>query len=648
MSSARLSWPTAATNVGGRLDEHLGLVVAAAACAGVAVVGMANGGYFSTTWGWIVLGLAWVVCVVLLLADDIAFRSLELATVGGLAIFVAWVAASIAWSVDRAQSVAELERDVVYVLAALAAVLVVRTVWTPHLLGGLLGAISAVDLYALATRLFPSGSGLDPIVLNQLSRPIGYPNGLGIFSVLGILLAVGFATGPWRIWARVAASAALPLVATTLYFTYSRGAWLALIVAAAVTLAIDSRRFELITGAAALLPASAAAIWVTAHQRSLTSLAGRLAQIRAEGRHELVLIAAATAASAASGFLVTRLRPRIDLSFRRRGQVGVLVSTGALVALVATTYVSGGPFHLARRAYRSFEAPPSSAAPQQALQNDLNRRLFSLNGTYRLEQWRAAWHEHELHALRGSGAGSFEQYWLQHRTVKLDVRDAHSLYMETLAELGWAGLGLLVIALAAPLVAAIAVRRSPLVPSACGAYAAYLLHTGIDWDWEVPAVTVSGLLCGVALLAAARGAGHDRQITLPMPVRTVTAAATVAIAVLSILGLIGNRALTAATRAVDAGEWRTGASQARTAVSWMPWSGHAWQQLGDAQLGLGQAAAARASLRRAVRKSPHDWSTWFDLGTVSRGEQRRDAYRHASALNPLQSNVRLLRRRGDL
>ena len=38
---------------------------------------------------------------------------------------------------------------------------------------------------------------------------------------------------------------------------------------------------------------------------------------------------------------------------------------------------------------------------------------------------------------------------------------------------------------------------------AAGGFAAYLVHTGLDWDWEMPAVTLTGLLCGVGLLAVA-------------------------------------------------------------------------------------------------------------------------------------------------
>ena len=120
--------------------------------------------------------------------------------------------------------------------------------------------------------------------------------------------------------------------------------------------------------------------------------------------------------------------------------------------------------------------------------------------------WRAALNEYRAHPALGDGAGAFGGYWLQHPSADPGVqgtRDAHSLYIETLAELGPFGLALLLIALGAPL-AALPRARSPAVPAAAGAYVAYLVHAGVDWDWEMPAVTLAALLCGAAVLAASR------------------------------------------------------------------------------------------------------------------------------------------------
>ena len=134
----------------------------------------------------------------------------------------------------------------------------------------------------------------------------------------------------------------------------------------------------------------------------------------------------------------------------------------------------------------------------------------------RSSYWRAAISDARAHPLAGSGAGSFDDYWTRHRTVDVGVQDAHSLYLETLAELGLVGLVLLVGALVPPLIAVGATRSDPNVAIAAAGYIAFLVHAGLDWDWEMPATTLTGLACAAALLAAARppfspraARGHD-------------------------------------------------------------------------------------------------------------------------------------------
>jgi O-antigen ligase len=118
--------------------------------------------------------------------------------------------------------------------------------------------------------------------------------------------------------------------------------------------------------------------------------------------------------------------------------------------------------------------------------------------------WRVAASDVSEHPLLGSGAGSFDDYWLEHRPIPADVRDAHSLYLETVAELGIVGLALLLCALGTPLVAAVRARAQGVLASAAAGYAAFLVHAGLDWDWEMPVTVVAGLACGAAILVAPR------------------------------------------------------------------------------------------------------------------------------------------------
>ena len=155
----------------------------------------------------------------------------------------------------------------------------------------------------------------------------------------------------------------------------------------------------------------------------------------------------------------------------------------------------------------------------------------------RPEYWRVAWTEVGLNPWLGSGARTFHVYWLLYRPIEVNVRDAHSLYLETLAELGPVGLALLLAALAVPLTAAVRARAHPLVPAAAGAYVAFLIHAAQDWDWEMPAVTLSGLFCGAALLVVAR---PESTPALTPRVRAVAGGLALALAGLAAAGLLDN------------------------------------------------------------------------------------------------------------
>ncbi|MGH3133804.1 MAG: O-antigen ligase family protein [Gaiellaceae bacterium] len=155
----------------------------------------------------------------------------------------------------------------------------------------------------------------------------------------------------------------------------------------------------------------------------------------------------------------------------------------------------------------------------------------------RVDYWGVAWSQFEENAWLGSGAGTFARYWEREETP-VAVRDAHSLYVETLAELGPAGLVLLLAALGIPILAARVGRNHAMTGTGASAYTAYLVHAGLDWDWEMPAVTLAGLLCGVALLAAGRQ--RPDEITIGARGRGVFAFAAVAIGGLALAGRLAN------------------------------------------------------------------------------------------------------------
>ena len=90
----------------------------------------------------------------------------------------------------------------------------------------------------------------------------------------------------------------------------------------------------------------------------------------------------------------------------------------------------------------------------------------SRSGHGRADYWRVAAGMVGRAPVLGTGAGSFERYWTQERSAPHNARDAHNLYLEALAELGPAGLTLLLVALGAPLTGLGRSRHAPLGPAA--------------------------------------------------------------------------------------------------------------------------------------------------------------------------------------
>jgi O-antigen ligase len=145
--------------------------------------------------------------------------------------------------------------------------------------------------------------------------------------------------------------------------------------------------------------------------------------------------------------------------------------------------------------------------------------------------WRIAWRDYRDNPALGSGAGTYVYAWGGTLTPSGGVAvDAHSLYLESLAELGPVGLALLTGTLGLPL---LAIRRSGLATVAGAAYVAFLVHAAIDFDWEMPAVTLAALGCAAILLVEQREDTTLVRVSTRLRVATALLAAAVAIAVLA-------------------------------------------------------------------------------------------------------------------
>jgi O-antigen ligase len=327
----------------------------------------------------------------------------------------------------------------------------------------------------------------------------------------------------------------------------------------------------------------------------------------------------------AFGLSRAEARARVGERARRVYARGLLVALAA--GIVALFAVVGAPPTLARKAWDSFKAPPVSVT-------SLNQRLLSFSGSGRVDAWRLALDDFGQHPVTGSGAGSYEAFWNRHRPSISDVRDAHNLYLETMAELGSVGLVLLLVVLATPLAVVRRAARHPLGPAAAGAYVVYLVHAGVDWDWEVPAVTVAGLLAGLTLLVMARGTRGRSELTLRA--RVAILAAVVSCAAFALVGLVGHTATAASAKALREGRLQEAEVRARDAARWEPWSPRPWQLIADARYQQGDVGAAVRYYRLALRRDPQNWQLWSDLGFALGGTGRAAdaAFAQARLLNP--------------
>lgn len=611
--------------ISSRLAVPLG---AACVLGGVAA---AHGGYFPTAWNWTSLALLWLASLALALRPRIALSRAEVIVLIGLFVLTGWTALSLLWSQNPGASIEETQRTLVYVAGALALALGVDSRRVGSLMGGAVIAIGAVCAYGLATRLFPDRFGyVAPFAGYRLFAPLGYWNALGAFAAIGLLLAAGIALRGHRPHARCAAAALLPILAATQYFTFSRGAAIALACGLGAAIAVETRRLALAGGMLTLGLPAALAVWLGANSPGMIHELPSPTLAAHDGHRLAVAIVALCAVSAALALALSHVQAHVHVGERARKVSARGALAALLVGIVVLFAALGTPWSLAQRAWGSFTTQPVHTT-------SLNQRLLTLSGSGRAEAWRIAINDFAQHPVAGSGAGTYQDYWLAHRRSGGNLRDAHNLYLETAAELGAVGLMLLLIVLAAPLAVLARARHHPLASAAAGAFVVFLVHAAGDWDWEMPAVSLAGLLAGLSLLVIARKA--SRQIKLGWAAHAGVLAAVLATAAFAFVGLRGHTAEAASAAALDHGRSTEAQRLAREAAAWEPWSSRPWQLIASARFDIGDLAGAARYDRLALRQDPNNWELWFDLGYALDGRAADAAFAHARKLDPLNSEI---------
>jgi len=570
--------------------------------------------------------------------------------------FAIWSAISSLWSGSVELSVAEADRVLVYLGIFLAAFLLAQTDQRRQRFGeGIAIAITGVVLLSLATRVLPHvfDLSLEKVNGSRLKYPLGYWNAIGLFCAMATLMLLWMTRRSLVPWLRWFSAAAIPPIFLALYLTYSRGGILVLVVAGALLLALSTDRlWMLATGLSGVVGVLPAILYVSGHSgianNNLSSYTGQglvtLALILAGSGLALLLFWALRRAERDRPPAVTRA---LAISRDPRVLRGIAIAT--LVILVVLGIAVGG------KAWNKFSSADLgvSAAPGE--------HLSQVSSGGRVQFWEVALKAFGEDPLLGKGAGTYQFSWNEHRPLDMPVKDAHSLYLQPLAELGILG-GVLILAMVLFLLGvgfstwrAASGRQRELYGVLLSVSFAFALGAAFDWFWQI-AVVGSVFFMATAALVAARcsqiwragataRAREGADPGAPSRRRFSVAVVGLAIAWLTMLALIGpllvDREIHESTNAIEAEEFESAVNHAKTARSIEPWAATPYRQLGLLAEANGEYEEAIHRFGQAIDREDRNWSLYYLRARTEHKAGQNEAAQadleEAKRLNPLET-----------
>src|SRR3954447_12907027 len=374
------------------------------------------------------------------------------------------------------------------------------------LLGFAAAGVLAVALYVAFSML--GGGGRDLFFGGRLRDPLGYPNGQAGYFLVGLWPFVALAERSRNALLAGLGMAGAFLIACLLLVGQARAVVPAVTVSALVILLLvpgrGKRLWVLIVVGAAL--AAVAGPLLDVYQAK-TSPSGLPPEDVVQSAGQAMLMGALVVGLLWAGVQYLIAGPiRAATEKRGAGATAARLATAAAVALLALAALGAlatvnDPRGKVRHQYDQF-------VNLKVDNSHTDARFFS-GGGYRYDYWRIAWKQFKDNPFKGVGAGSYDRtYFLERRTTE-DIRQPHSLELQTLAELGWVG-GLVLLALVGSVLFGLwrysrAARDSDLerlvAVASRGAFIAWLAHTSVDWLHNIPGVTGIALVAAAALLS---------------------------------------------------------------------------------------------------------------------------------------------------
>jgi hypothetical protein len=611
-------------------------------------------GFFDlSVWGPLGLFLV-VVAIGLVIARPALPKGLAGFALAALLLYAVWSLLSIGWAESADRALTEGNRWLLCGLFLLVVMLLLEQRRDGELFVAAVSAgIVGIAAYEMAKMLGGDGQAL--FGGSRLLEPLGYTNALGGFFLLGFWPAVAVAERARNCALAGAGAGVASLLAALVVLTESRGTVFAFAASAALVLLLVPGRHRRAWVLLALL-AGVALAWapltdVTQLPPGQFSPSDESIRLAAERSLLVAAVIGLLWGSLSWAVAAARLRSRSLGSNLPRLSALALTAIAVLVAGTALATVND-PVGKVSDQYESFtELTPTGAGSSR----------FTSGGGNRYDYWRIAWNQFSDHPLEGIGAGNFDRTYFLERRTEEDVRQAHSIEMQTLGDTGLVGALLLGSFLLAVFVAAW--RRSRelslgepgigLIVTAIGMFVVWLAQTSVDWLHLIPGLT------GIALGAAAilllplepRVERSSRLVAIP-------ALATAAVIALGVAAVVFIGRPTLALHFQEEAQDQVAArplhalKEADESLSLNPDSIQAYYIKASALARLGAYEGARGALLEAIEREPHNYVSWALLGdlTTRRGDipAAMKAYRRASALNPRARELRVLGSRRSL
>jgi hypothetical protein len=615
-----------------RLADHLWMLVPALL---VVYLGFDSGGFFAGTTGAAAAGLAGLAAVRILTAPRSQLGPTPVGWLAliGIASYAGLSLLSQHWSHAPARALLAFDLAVLYLaLTILCGGLRLSPSMLRTMVYGLIAALGVVCAAAFVTRALPQTFPILPALQTpRVSYPLTYWNAVGMAASLGALLALHAAGDrDSHPVVRVLAGGMIPLFAAVLLLSVSRGAILAVAVGLVIYVLVGMRLTLLTTGLA-IGPFMAIAARVTYNATALVSQHPTSLEAVREGRHVGGAVGLCMAgACLAGGAMVFGQRRLPTIRFTRSHVLATALVAG--VAIVALAFALNAP-RWVHREYRLFINAPANYSTALG-----RSHLVSASNDGRLPLWQAAVHGFDEQPLHGLGAGTYALLWQRERKLYEPILEAHSLYLQTLAELGILGAVALGMFLVGLLAGACWLLRATgdrfLAALALAVLVAAAVHSAFEWDWQLPAVMAPVVAVVAGAGACARGAGL--RTGPPRAVRWLCAASCLGLGVAPALVAISQADLDAAVHAFDRNDCATALRRAGEAHRIVGSRPEPLELIGYCQTRSGAPRRAMTTMHEAIKRDPGDWEFRYALAiaTAATGHNPVPILRQAAHLDP--------------